>query len=108
MPIHVGEANFEQEVLNSPQPVLVDFWAQWCPPCRMLEPIFEEVAKQYGDKVKFAKLNVDEHPRIAQQYGVTGIPTLILFWQGREIDRVIGFLPKQDLQNFIDAALSKI
>jgi thioredoxin 1 len=99
----VGQANFQDEVLGSSEPVLVDFWAPWCGPCKMLSPVVEKVAAAHGDKFKFAKLNTDEHPNIAGQYQVSGIPCLILFKNGEPVDRIMGYVP----ENVITGMLSK-
>ncbi len=99
----VNQANFVSEVLQSSQPVLVDFWAPWCGPCRMLAPVVEKVAGQYSGRAKFVKLNTDENPSLAGEYQVSGIPCLILFKGGQPVDRIVGYVP----QNVIETALSK-
>ena len=80
--VHVSDSDFESEVINSDQPVLVDYWAEWCGPCKMIAPILEEVADQYAGKLKIAKLNIDENPETPPKFGIRGIPTLMLFKQG--------------------------
>jgi thioredoxin 1 len=100
--IHVGQNTFENEVLNSPVPVLVDFWAPWCMPCKMLEPIFEEVAKEYQGKVKFVKINTDDNIEIAQRYYISGIPTLLLFKNGKVVNNIVGFISKKELIKFLE------
>ena len=101
-----SQANFEQEVLQSPTPVLVDLWAAWCGPCRMIAPILEELSGRYEGKVKIGKLNVDDHPQVAAQYGVMNIPTLLLFKDGKEVDRIVGVVPKEELTRRLDSAAS--
>jgi thioredoxin 1 len=102
---HVNDKNFSQEVLSSDLPVLVDFWAAWCGPCRAISPIVEELAKEFTGKVKVTKLNVDENPAIPSQYGVRGIPTLILFKSGKVLDQIVGAVPKAKLVAMIEKAL---
>ena len=104
--LELSHDNFEQEVLKSTTPVLVDLWAAWCGPCRMIAPLVEELAGTYQGKVKFGKLNVDDHPQLAAQYRVMNIPTLLLFKGGREIDRLVGVQPKQELTRRLDSALA--
>ncbi len=91
------ENNYENEVIQSIQPVLVDFWADWCGPCHVIAPAIEELAVEFGEKAKVGKVNVDVNPGIAAQYGIRSIPTLLLFKDGRVVDRVIGVVPKQEL-----------
>ena len=103
--VAVTDDTFKTEILDSGQPVFVDFWASWCGPCRMIGPIFEELANQYGGKIKFAKVNVDENPKSPANYGVRGIPTLILFKDGKVFDQVVGAVPKSQLENVLKKAL---
>ena len=103
--LHVNDANFKMEVLDSGTPVLVDYWAEWCGPCKMIAPILEEVAKEYGDKLRVAKLNIDENPKTPGEYGIRGIPTLILFKGGNVEATKIGALSKSQLTAFIDSNL---
>lgn len=98
----VTQDTFEQEVLKSDKPVLVDFWAPWCGPCRMLSPIVDELAKEHSDKMKFTKVNTDQNGAISSQYGIRGIPTLMFFKDGKEIDRIVGVKPKPELAAKID------
>ena len=105
-PGHVSDSQFESEVLKAEVPVLVDFWAPWCGPCLMVEPIVEELADEYGDKVKFLRMNTDDNFNTANHYGIRAIPTLIVFKGGEAVGQVIGFRPKSDLKKVIDQALS--
>ena len=100
----VSDATFEADVLKSTQPVVVDFWAEWCGPCRMIAPALEEIAGALGEKVKIVKLNVDENPATASKYGVMSIPTLMLFKNGELASRQVGAAPKQKLEQWITGA----
>jgi thioredoxin 1 len=104
---NVGEQDFKSVVLDSQQPVLVDFWAVWCGPCRMVAPIVDEISEDYKDKMGFAKVNVDESPKIASSYNVMSIPTLIVFKGGKPFEQVVGYRPKKDIQKVIDKALAQ-
>jgi len=105
-PIRVDEASFEAEVLRSEGPVLVDFYADWCGPCRALAPIIEELAAELEGRLKVAKLNVDENEALSVKYGVQSIPTLILFRDGKEVERIIGFLTKAELLGRLEPHLA--
>jgi thioredoxin 1 len=105
-PAEVTDADFESEVLKSDLPVLVDFWAPWCGPCRMVAPVVEELAGEYDGKVKFVKLNTDDNIQTASRYGIRSIPTLLMFKGGEAVDQVIGFRPKSDLKRTLDKSLS--
>jgi thioredoxin 1 len=99
----LNETNFEQVVMPSKKPVLVDFWAEWCGPCRELAPIVEAVAEQYAKSVRVIKLNVDESPNVAQRYGIQGIPTLIVFQEGEEKERIVGVVSREKISRTIEA-----
>jgi thioredoxin 1 len=105
-PVHVTDETFEEMVLGASVPALVDFWAPWCGPCRMIAPIVEDLAKAYDGKAVFAKINTDENVAVAGSLGIMGIPTLILFKNGQEVDRVVGFVPRHVLEAKLKAALN--
>lgn len=98
MEVNVNDKNFKQEVLESKLPCLVDFWAEWCGPCRTVATAVEEIAKEYKEKLKVCKLNVDEAPKTTSSYGIMSIPTLAIFKKGKVADKVVGALPKSDLE----------
>jgi|ERR1043166_3453249 thioredoxin 1 len=100
---HVSDGNFESEVLQSAEPVLVDYWAEWCGPCKMIAPVLEEVAQQYAGRLKIAKLNIDENQATPPKYGIRGIPTLMLFKNGNVEATKVGALSKSQLTAFIDS-----
>ena len=100
-PIHVTDAEFNAKVLQSSLPVIVDFWAAWCSPCRAIAPALERIAAEYDSRLIVAKVDVDENPAFSQQFGVQGIPTLLLIHRGREIDRIVGALPEAKLKQAV-------
>jgi thioredoxin 1 len=103
--LHINDSNFNAEVLKSEIPVLVDFWATWCGPCRTMNPIVEELANEFSGRLKVTKLNVDENPSTPTQYGIRGIPTLIIFKEGKVFDQIIGAVSKARLKAIIEKAL---
>ena len=105
-PAEVNDASFDEQVINSDKPVLVDFWAPWCGPCRMVAPIVEELADEYAGKVEFVKLNTDDNPNTAVTYGIRSIPTLLVFKEGKPVGQIIGFRPKSDLKQRLDAVVT--
>jgi thioredoxin 1 len=100
--MEVTDANFDQEVLKSDQPVLIDFWAVWCGPCKALSPIVDEVAQNYSGKVKVAKMNVDQNPGTPGRYGIRGIPTLLIFKGGQVKEQIVGYVPRETIEKAID------
>ncbi|OGN90833.1 MAG: thioredoxin [Chloroflexi bacterium RBG_13_48_17] len=105
--INVDQDSFQKAVLDSQKPVLVDFWAPWCGPCRAVAPVIEELAKDYKGKMEFAKVNVDESPFVASKFGVMSIPTIIVFKGGKPVHQAIGYQPKDQLKKLLDNALAK-
>jgi thioredoxin 1 len=101
----VTDSTFKQEVLDSPVPVLVDFWAPWCGPCRMVAPVVDEISAQYEGQLKVVKVNTDENPNVASQYGIRSIPTLMIFKGGQKVDMVVGAVPKTTLANTLEKYL---
>jgi len=104
-PASINESNFEQTVLQSDKPVLVDMWAPWCRPCLMLAPILDELAAEYDGKIDFVKLDIDQNPKTPSRYGVMSIPALLLFKNGEPFSHIIGFRPKDELKRSLDGAL---
>ncbi len=100
--LHLTDSNFKKEVLESHLPVLVDFWAEWCGPCKLIAPVVEELAKEYAGKLKIGKVNVDENPKTATHYGIMSIPTLIFLKNGKVMDQVVGVLSRADLKRRIE------
>ncbi|MEB3311691.1 MAG: thioredoxin [Snowella sp.] len=103
----VTDQSFSADVLDSAIPVLVDFWAPWCGPCRMVAPVVEEIAQQYGEQIKVVKLNTDENPETASKYGIRSIPTLMIFKNGVKVDMVVGAVPKTTLASTLDKYVDK-
>jgi len=104
-PTDTSDNTFQADVVDSDLPVLVDFWAPWCGPCRMVAPIVEELADEYEGKVKFVKLNTDENPQVAGKYGIRSIPTLLVFKGGQPVGQIVGFRPKSDLEKRLQEVL---
>jgi thioredoxin 1 len=101
----VTDSSFKQEVLDSDVPVLVDFWAPWCGPCRMVAPVVDEISEQYKGQIKVVKVNTDENPQVASQYGIRSIPTLMIFKEGQKVDMVVGAVPKSTLASTLEKYL---
>ena len=104
-PIAIDDSNFDQIVLQAKTPVLVDFWAAWCAPCRMVAPIIDELAEEYSGRISFAKVDVDQNSKIATRYSIMSIPTLLIFKKGEPISHTVGYKPKEELKRSLDAAL---
>ena len=103
--VHISDSSFDKDVLEAEGPVLVDFWAEWCGPCKMIAPVLEEIASEYAEKLKVCKMDVDANPNTAPKYGIRGIPTLILFNNGDVAGTKVGALSKTQLSEFIDSAM---
>lgn len=103
--VSLSEATFDQIINDANKPVLVDFWAEWCGPCKMVAPLLEEIAQEYSDKILIAKLNVEENPNVSPKFGIRGIPTLLIFKNGQVVATQVGALSKVQLKSFIDAQL---
>ena len=106
--LEITKNNLDKEILKSKTSIIVDFWAEWCMPCKMLAPIFEELSKFYGKRLKFAKVNTENNQDIASQFGISGIPTLLIINKGEVVDRIVGFASKEVLKEKIDTIISKI
>ena len=106
--VHTSDSTFAQDVLKSDKPVLLDFWAEWCGPCKMIAPILDEIASEYQDRLKIAKLNIDENPQTPPKYGIRGIPTLILFKNGTVEAQKVGAVSKSQLAAFLDSNLDSV
>ncbi len=104
-PVPVDDSNFDQTVLKSKQPVLVDFWATWCKPCQMVAPVLDELAKEYTGKVNFVKMDVDQNPKTPAKFNVMSIPTILIFKNGKPVSHTVGFRPKEELKRNLEAAL---
>lgn len=102
-PVEITDANFQSQVIESPVPVLIDFWAVWCGPCRLIAPIVEELAGEYEGRARIGKLDVDHNPNTAMQYGIRGIPTLLLFKEGKIVEQIVGVVPKKQIVEKLDA-----
>lgn len=105
-PVELTDSNFDNEVLTSDTPVLVDFWAEWCGPCRMIGPVVEELASDYAGKVKVGKVDVDSNPEVSVKYGIRSIPALLIFKDGEVVDQIIGAVPKTQLVKHLDAQIA--
>ena len=103
--IEINDLTFEEEVLNSTVPVMVDFWANWCAPCRKLAPLLDDVANEFGEKIKFVKINTDENMKTAKDYSISGLPSILIFKDGKALERMVGFVPKSTVIGNIEKHL---
>lgn len=104
-PVSINDSNFDQIVLQDNKPVLIDFWAAWCGPCRMMAPIVDELAEEYNGRIKFVKMDVDQNPKTPARYGIMSIPTLLIFKNGGPVSHIVGLRPKKELKRNLEAAL---
>ena len=104
-PVSIDDSNFDQMVLQAEKPVLIDFWAAWCRPCLMVAPILNELAEEYDGRINFAKLDVDQNPKMPTKYGIMSIPALLIFKNGEPVSQIVGFRPKEELKRSLDAIL---
>ena len=107
-PVILSDDNFENEVIKSGQPAMVDFWATWCAPCRMIAPVVEEMAKEYDGQAKICKIDVDANPGVASKYGIMSIPSILFFNHGKLVDKIVGAVPKTQLVNKLQGAMTKV
>lgn len=106
--LNLNQDNFEKEVIQNKGPVIIDFWASWCMPCKMLAPVFEELAESYGDRLKFVKISTEEQPELAQKFEIRGIPALVIMKDGKIVDKIVGFAQKEAMKQKIDAILDRL